>query len=63
MYACICAAVTGDRIAALAAEGARSTKEVAQRCGAGAVCGQCRNRIRGMLTAQAQDIHRRGAAA
>jgi len=51
MYVCLCAAVTSTTIEEAIEAGAKSTKAVGQVCGAGTVCGRCRNNIRAMIKA------------
>jgi bacterioferritin-associated ferredoxin len=51
MWVCLCNAVTSDVVSQVISDGARSTKQVAQACGAGAICGRCRHTVRGMIAA------------
>jgi bacterioferritin-associated ferredoxin len=55
MYVCLCNGVTSGTVQEAIESGARSTRDVAERCGAGDVCGRCRQTIRAMLAAQAGD--------
>ncbi|EUA07558.1 BFD-like [2Fe-2S] binding domain protein [Mycobacterium kansasii 732] len=57
MYVCLCNGVTSQTVAEAVADGASTTKDVAQACGAGADCGRCRRTIHAILGA------RRGGAA
>ena len=49
MWVCMCNGVTSNTIQEIIDDGARSTKEIETRCGAGAVCGRCRHTVRVML--------------
>jgi bacterioferritin-associated ferredoxin len=51
MWVCLCNAVASDTVMEVISSGARSTKEVAQACGAGAICGRCRHTVRAMIAA------------
>jgi len=55
MYVCLCNGVTSSTVQEVIDSGARSTKDVAERCGAGDVCGRCRHTIRAMLAARPGD--------
>ena len=50
MFACICRAVTCDRVDAAVAEGAATVEAVAEATGAGTGCGTCRDRIANMIS-------------
>jgi len=41
MFVCSCRAVTDRTVDATIASGASSVEEIAERCGAGSVCGGC----------------------
>ena len=41
MYICLCLGVTTSTVQQAIDAGARSTKQVAEACGAGSVCGRC----------------------
>lgn len=49
MYVCLCSAVTSATVLGAIDEGALTSREVAQACGAGAECGRCRATIRGLI--------------
>jgi len=48
MYVCLCSAVTSATVLEAIDEGATTSKEVAQACGAGSECGRCRATVRGL---------------
>ncbi len=49
MYVCVCEAVTENEVKAEIALGASSVDEIGARCGAGASCGMCHDRIKALL--------------
>ena len=49
MYICICHAVDEQELRAHIADGAYTTRRIAQRCGAGTGCGMCVRRIACLL--------------
>ena len=51
MYICLCLGVTTSTVQQAIDAGARSTKQVAEACGAGSICGRCGHTIRTMLDA------------
>jgi bacterioferritin-associated ferredoxin len=55
MYICLCLGVTTSTVQQAIDAGARSTKQVAEACGAGSVCGRCNHTIRTMIEAAAPD--------
>jgi bacterioferritin-associated ferredoxin len=57
MFVCLCAGVTNQTVAAAVDAGAKTSKAVADACGAGSECGRCRRTVRAIIDA------RRGAAA
>nr|WP_074390900.1 (2Fe-2S)-binding protein [Hoyosella altamirensis] len=54
MYACICAAVPREQVEATILAGARTVREIGDRCGAGKGegCGCCRKRLARLLLEQ-----------
>ncbi len=54
MFACICRAVTCDRVDAAVADGAATVEAVAEATGAGTGCGTCRDRIASMISERGQ---------
>ena len=55
MYVCLCNGVISQTVADAVSNGASTTKEVAEACGAGADCGRCRRTVRAILTASDSD--------
>ena len=55
MYICLCLGVTTSTVQQAIDAGARSTKQVAEACGAGSVCGRCNHTIRTMIEDAAPD--------
>ena len=55
MYICLCLGVTTNTVQQAIDAGARTTKKVAEACGAGSVCGRCGHTIRTMIEATAPD--------
>lgn len=49
MFVCLCRAVTSDVVGEVVAQGARTSREVADACGAGADCGRCRRTVRAII--------------
>jgi bacterioferritin-associated ferredoxin len=59
VYVCICLAVTAAEIENCIESGAKSTKKVGARCGAGTSCGKCKNNIRRIIDAKHEAGERR----
>jgi bacterioferritin-associated ferredoxin len=55
VYVCLCNGITSAMVQEAIAGGARSTKQLAEQCGAGDVCGRCRHTLRTMIAAQTGD--------
>ncbi|MGD0244841.1 MAG: (2Fe-2S)-binding protein [Streptosporangiaceae bacterium] len=55
MYVCLCLGITSGVVQQAIEDGARTTKKVAESCGAGSVCGRCAHTIRTMIEASASD--------
>ena len=51
MYVCLCNGVTSHTVAEVVAQGASTTKKVANACGAGADCGRCRRSVQAIIRA------------
>ena len=51
MYVCLCNGVTSQMVADAVAQGATTTKKVAEACGAGADCGRCRRTVQAIIKA------------
>ena len=63
MFVCLCTGVTSQVVNEAVAEGARTSKEVAEKCGAGLDCGRCRRTVRAIIAAAQQDqcpVHKAG---
>ena len=55
MYICLCLGVTTSTVQQAIDAGARSTRQVAETCGAGSICGRCSHTIRTMIEAASAD--------
>jgi bacterioferritin-associated ferredoxin len=51
MLVCLCTGATSEIVACAVARGARTCKQVAAACGAGAACGRCRHNVRAIIAA------------
>lgn len=49
MFVCLCTGATSQVVDEVVANGARTSKEIAEACGAGADCGRCRRTLRAIL--------------
>jgi len=49
MFVCLCTGVTSHVVADLVANGAATSKQIADACGAGADCGRCRRTVRAII--------------
>ena len=49
MYVCLCVGVTNQTVANAVAAGAKTSKDVADVCGAGSECGRCRRTVRAII--------------
>lgn len=49
MFVCLCTGVTSQVVSDLVAEGASTTKQIADACGAGGDCGRCRRTVRAII--------------
>ena len=63
MYICLCLGVTTSTVQQAIDAGARSTRQVAEACGAGSVCGRCNHTIRTMIEAAAAFMAEAGEGA
>jgi bacterioferritin-associated ferredoxin len=52
MYVCLCAGITNQAVAEAVCSGARTSKDIADACGAGSECGRCRRTVRAIIDAQ-----------
>lgn len=51
MYVCLCTGVTSQVVVDLVADGATTSKQIADACGAGGDCGRCRRTVRAIIEA------------
>ncbi|MGV0653356.1 (2Fe-2S)-binding protein [Mycolicibacterium thermoresistibile] len=51
MFVCLCTGATSQVVDEVVAAGARTSKEIAEACGAGADCGRCRRTLRAIIAA------------
>lgn len=54
MFVCLCTGVTSQVVTDLVAAGASTSKEIADKCGAGLDCGRCRRTVRAIIEAARQ---------
>ncbi|BBZ12219.1 (2Fe-2S)-binding protein [Mycobacterium branderi] len=58
MFVCLCNGITNNMVAEVVAQGASTTKQIAEACGAGADCGRCRHTLRAILGASSNSATR-----
>ena len=63
MFVCLCMGVTSHDVTECVAKGARTSKQVAEACGAGGDCGRCRRTVRAIIAAQLEDSGSPGGVA
>lgn len=51
MFVCLCHGVTSHVVNDVVAAGAKTSKDIADACGAGSECGRCRRTLRAILDA------------
>jgi bacterioferritin-associated ferredoxin len=51
MFVCLCMGVTSHVVSEAVANGACTSKQIAEACGAGGDCGRCRRTLRAMIEA------------
>jgi bacterioferritin-associated ferredoxin len=51
MFVCLCVGVTSHVVNEVVAGGARTSKQIAEACGAGGDCGRCRRTLRAIIAA------------
>lgn len=51
MFVCLCVGVTSHVVDEVVANGARTSKQIAEACGAGGDCGRCRRTLRAIIEA------------
>lgn len=49
MFVCLCTGATSHAVGEIVANGARTSREVAEACGAGGDCGRCRRTLRAII--------------
>lgn len=54
MFVCLCNGVTSHDVTECVAKGARTSKQIAEACGAGGDCGRCRRTLRAIIAAHAE---------
>ncbi|WP_082682837.1 bacterioferritin-associated ferredoxin [Mycobacterium sp. GA-1285] len=53
MYVCLCLGVTIEAVSDAVADGARTSRQVSEACGAGSDCGRCRRTIHSIIKSAA----------
>ncbi|HTI75774.1 MAG TPA: (2Fe-2S)-binding protein [Mycobacterium sp.] len=51
MFVCLCTGTTSHVVNEVVANGAKTSKQIADVCGAGGDCGRCRRTLRAMIEA------------
>ncbi|UXA15992.1 bacterioferritin-associated ferredoxin [Mycobacterium sp. SMC-4] len=51
MFVCLCTGTTSHTVSEVVANGARTSREIADACGAGGDCGRCRRTLRAIIEA------------
>ncbi|HET7666322.1 MAG TPA: (2Fe-2S)-binding protein [Mycobacterium sp.] len=51
MFVCLCNGVTSHVVGEVVADGAKTSRQIAEACGAGDDCGRCRRTLRAMIEA------------
>ncbi|MGE2692740.1 (2Fe-2S)-binding protein [Mycolicibacterium pulveris] len=51
MFVCLCMGITSSDVDEVVANGARTSKQIAEACGAGGDCGRCRRTLRAIIAA------------
>lgn len=54
MFVCLCNGITSHDVDQCVANGARTSKQVAEACGAGGDCGRCRRTLRAIIAAHCE---------
>ncbi|MDT5018788.1 MAG: bacterioferritin-associated ferredoxin [Mycobacterium sp.] len=49
MFVCLCVGVTSHDVNEVVANGATTSKQIAEACGAGGDCGRCRRTLRAII--------------
>jgi bacterioferritin-associated ferredoxin len=56
MYVCLCTGATSHEVAEAVHNGACTSRQVAQACGAGTDCGRCRRTVRAIIEAESAKL-------
>ena len=51
MFVCLCTGVTSHVVKEVVANGAKTSKQITEACGAGTDCGRCRRTLRAIIEA------------
>jgi bacterioferritin-associated ferredoxin len=51
MFVCLCTGLTSHDVTEVVANGATTSKQIAEACGAGGDCGRCRRTLRAIIAA------------
>lgn len=54
MFICLCTGTTSHVVHEVVANGAKTSKQIAEACGAGGECGRCRRTLRAIIEAHYQ---------
>ncbi|KUH75073.1 (2Fe-2S)-binding protein [Mycolicibacterium novocastrense] len=54
MFVCLCMGITSHDVSECVANGARTSKQIAEACGAGGDCGRCRRTLRAIIAAHSE---------
>ncbi|MDA4107706.1 (2Fe-2S)-binding protein [Mycolicibacterium holsaticum] len=54
MFVCLCMGITSSDVDAVVANGATTSKQIAEACGAGGDCGRCRRTLRAIIEAHSE---------
>lgn len=54
MFVCLCTGATSHAVNEVVAKGAKTSKQIAEACGAGADCGRCRRTLRAIIESHFQ---------
>jgi bacterioferritin-associated ferredoxin len=57
MFVCLCMGVTSHVVDEVVANGASTSKQIAEACGAGGDCGRCRRTLRAIIEAHHQEVN------
>ena len=57
MFVCLCMGVTSHVVNEVVANGACTSKQIAEACGAGGDCGRCRRTLRAIIEAHRHEVN------